>query len=184
MEYTILGALKGGKVEFRKSEKLPGVILVVPDVFEDFRGHYAMTYNRDLYRAAGIMADFLEQDISTSSKGVLRGLHVDFACEKIYEIIHGSAYYVLVDCLEGPTFGNWEAFILTGENHHQLYKPGRYGAGFLALSDLVVLHYFQDHYYDPQRQTTLLWNDPRLNIWWPTSTPILSRRDIEGHYVE
>ena len=171
-------------MEFRRSEKLPGVILIVPDVFEDWRGHYVMTYNRALYLAVGITADFVEQDISTSSRGVLRGIHVDFACEKIYEILHGKAYYVLVDCQEGPTFGNWEAFILSGENHHQLYKPGRYGAGFLALSDEVVLHYFQDKTYDPKRQTTLLWNDPRLGIWWPTSTPLLSRRDTEGHYVD
>lgn len=169
--------------EFRKT-KLPGVVLIVPDLFEDWRGHYVMTYNRDLYHAHGITADFVEQDLSTSTKGVLRGIHVDFACEKIYEIIFGKAYYVLVDCQEGPTFGNWEAFILTGENHHQLYKPPRYGAGFLALTDDVVLHYFQSQSYDPKRQTTLLWNDPRLKIWWPTATPLLSRRDIEGHYIE
>lgn len=167
-----------------KNTRLPGVKLIIPEIQEDFRGSYVMTYHKELYRAAGIQVDFVEQDISVSSRGVLRGIHVDFACEKIYEIIFGKAYYVLVDCQEGPTFGNWEAFILTGENHHQLYKPGRYGAGFLALSDLVILHYFQSKTYDPARQTTLLWNDPRLNIWWPTQAPLLSRRDIEGHYVD
>lgn len=163
---------------------LEGVLLIKPDIFEDFRGHYVMTYSEELYKKHGITTKFVEQDISTSTKGVLRGIHVDFACDKIYEIVHGMAYYVIVNCLEkDPEFGKWEAFILTGDNHRQIYKPAKYGAGFLALSELVILHYLQSSYYDPSRQLTFAWNDPRFGIWWPTKEPILSRRDIEGKYV-
>lgn len=167
---------------------LEGVLLIKPGVFEDFRGDYVMIYNEKLYderlyKATGLVTKFVEHDISTSSKGVLRGIHYDPACWKIYECLYGRMYYVIVDCDETvPTFGKWQSFIISDRNRLQIFKPPKYGAGFLALTD-CILHYMQSEYYDSARQKTFLWNDERFGIWWPTRKPILSQRDEVGHYV-
>jgi dTDP-4-dehydrorhamnose 3,5-epimerase len=173
-------------MEFVRSQKLPGLVLIKPDVHEDYRGDHVMTYNHFEYHANGIhpgLFEFMEHCVCTSRKGVLRGIHADFSCDKLYEIVCGRAYYVFVDCQEGPTFGRWEAFILTGQNHHVVYKPRRYGAGFLALSDHVVLYYKQSQYYDPARQVTYRWDDSRFGIRWPVRAPILSERDACGPFA-
>lgn len=166
---------------------LEGVLLIKPDVFEDFRGQYVMVFNRREYLSpsGSVIQEgyFVEDCVSTSHKGVLRGIHADFACHKLMSVLHGEIYYVVVDCLESsPTFGKWQSFILSDKNHYQIYKPAKYGAGFLALTDDVVFHYKQSAFYDPKRQVTFLWNDPRFNIFWPVKDPILSERDISGHF--
>jgi len=163
--------------------KLEGVLLIKPDVFYDFRGEYVMTYNEELYKKHGIDVKFVEEDISTSAKGVLRGIHYDPVCWKLTDVLHGSIYNVLTDCDEkSDSFGKWEAFILSDKNHFQLFRHPRYGSAFLALEDNTVFHYMQSEYYVRSRQKTFMWNDPRFNIWWPKLTPfpILSQRDETG----
>ena len=169
--------------------QLDGVFLIKPDIFEDFRGDYVMVYNdnlyaKEIYDRTGISIRFVEHDISTSTKGVLRGIHYDPKCWKINQCLYGRIYHVVVDCdVESPTFGKWQAFILSDRNRYQLLKHPRYGNSFLVLSDYAVFMYYQSEYYDPARQKTFLWNDPRFNIWWPIKNPIVSQRDEEGHYV-
>lgn len=157
---------------------LEGVMLVKPDVFEDHRGNFFETYNSREYYAAGLTANFVQDDISVSKHRVLRGMHGDPKTTKLIQCLHGSIYAVVVDCDPSrETFGKWEAFILTDENHYQLYIPPMYGNGYYVLSEEAVYSYKQDTFYGEAKQFTYKWNDPQLGIRWPDERPILSRRD-------
>ncbi len=164
---------------------LEDVWLVKPDVNTDFRGDYVMNYNENLYQIQPQlpMVKFVEQDISTSNKGVLRGIHYSPHCWKLNECLCGKIYYVCVNCdKDSIGYGQWEAFILSGENHHQIFKHPRYGTGFYVLSDHAVFHYLQSQYFDPKDpdQQTIMWDS--MGVWWPTKNPTLSRRDEGGRY--
>jgi len=164
--------------------RLPGVLLIRPDVFTDFRGQYVETYNRKMYRGAGIDVTFVQDDISVSKKNVLRGIHGDDRTWKIISCLWGEFYFVVVNCdTSSREFGRWQSFILSARNRHQVLVPPKHGNGHLVLSDRTIFHYKQSHYYDPSRQFTYVWNDPRLQIRWPIEKPILSKRDEAGHYV-
>ncbi len=158
--------------------KLDGVLVIKPGQSEDFRGSYAELYNAGLYRKNGIEVDFVQDDICTSSKGVLRGIHGDDKTWKLVSCLWGRFYLVVVDPKK-----QWESFVITESNRLQVLIPPKFGTGHLALVDKSVLYYKQSTYYDPNGQFTLKWNDPKLGIWWPIKNPILSRRDEEGRYV-
>ena len=163
---------------------LEGVLLIKPEVFEDHRGEFFELYNEKLYKESGITADFIQDDLSVSSKGVLRGLHGDVVTTKLLTCILGRIYMVVVDCNEkSPSFGKWISLTLTEKNRCQLLVPPLYGLGHLALTDRIALHYKQSSCYDPKGQFTYRWDDPRFKIWWPVKNPILSRRDESGDYV-
>lgn len=159
--------------------KLEGVLLIKPPtVFEDFRGSYVETYNEELYTKAGITAKFTQDDISTSSRHVLRGIHGDSKTSKLISCLYGSFYFVVVNCdKSSPNFGQWESFTLSDRNRLQVLVPPKFGNGHLVLSETAIFHYKQDSYYDRSGQFTYLWNDPNLNLWWPIKNPIVSRRD-------
>ena len=154
------------------SAKLPGVLIIEPEVHPDLRGDYVMVYNEKEYAQHG-MGPFVEHCISTSRFGTLRGLHGDFGCDKLLQCLHGELWYVLAD----PQTFLWESFVLTGRNHLQLYKPRQYLGGLLALTDDAVFAYAQSEYYDPGRQVTVGFNSGRFNIAWPMKPTFLSRRD-------
>ena len=162
-----------------KKTKLDGVLLVSPPTnFEDFRGEYVEIYNRDIYQSAGISTDFIQDDISISSRHVLRGIHGDRQTAKLVSCLHGKFYLVVVNNIEGhPQYGQWDAFTLSDKNRLQVLIPAGFGNGHLVLSETAMFHYKQNSNYDRASQFTLGWNDPRLNIWWPIRAPILSRRD-------
>lgn len=163
---------------------LDGVLLIKPDVFEDHRGQYVQTYAQEEYRRAGVSASFVEDDISVSLRNVLRGIHGDAKTWKLVSCLHGSFYLAVVDCREGhESFGRWASFTLSEQNRHQVLIPPGFGNGHVVLSDQAIFHYKQSEYYDPKRQFTYLWNDPRFDIPWPVKDPILSRRDQLGHFV-
>ena len=163
---------------------LEGVLLIKPEIFEDFRGTYVETYNEEEYNKHGITQKFIQDDISTSSKGVLRGLHGDAETWKLISCMYGRFYFVVVNCDENSAdFGKWQSFTLSAENQYQVLVPPMHGNGHFILSDVAIFHYKQTSYYNPKGQFTYKWNDPKLGIWWPTKSPILSRRDEEGHYV-
>lgn len=165
--------------------KLPDVLLIKLRPFEDFRGTYVETYNEDLYREKGITVKFIQDDISTSSKGVLRGIHGDGETWKLVSCLYGKFYLVVVNCdLESALFGKWQGFTLSDTNRQQVLIPPKHGNGHLVLSETAVYHYKQNTYYNPKGQFTYRWNDPKLNIWWPTATPMISQRDDVGHFVD
>jgi dTDP-4-dehydrorhamnose 3,5-epimerase len=159
--------------------KLDGVLLIKPPtIFEDFRGTYVELYNEDLYLNSGIAVKFVQDDISISSRNVLRGIHGDEVTWKLISCLHGRFYLVVVNQdKESPQFGNWISFILSDQNRLQVLIPPKFGNGHLVLSDITIFHYKQSTYYDRSGQFTILWNDPKLNIWWPIKDPILSMRD-------
>ena len=159
--------------------KLDGVLLVTPPTnFEDFRGAYVEIYNKELYNAAEITTDFVQDDISVSSRYVLRGIHGDHKTAKLVSCLHGRFYLVVVNNVEGhPQYGQWDSFTLSDTSRQQVLIPAGFGNGHVVLSETAMFHYKQNSNYDRSSQFTLMWNDPRINIWWPIKIPILSRRD-------
>jgi dTDP-4-dehydrorhamnose 3,5-epimerase len=158
---------------------LDGVLLIKPPtISEDFRGTYVETYNKKMYREAGIDVGFVQDDISVSSRHVLRGLHGDQETWKLVSCLQGKFYLVVLNWDESsPQWGKWESFVLSDNNRWQVLTPPKFANGHLVLSDQAIFHYKQSTYYNRASQFTVLWNDPRLNIWWPIKDPILSRRD-------
>lgn len=164
--------------------KLKGVLLIKPDIFRDFRGQYVETYNERLYRKQGIGIKFIEDDISVSRKNVLRGIHGDPRTAKLISCPYGKFYFVVINChTRSKDFGKWVSFVLSDKNRWQVLVPAYYGNAHLVLSRLAVFHYKQSAYYDPKRQFTYKWDDPRFKIRWPIKRPILSERDRQGRLI-
>lgn len=167
-------------MEVRKTN-LNGVLQIKLDVFEDFRGEYVETYNEALYAENGIDVKFVQDDISVSSRNVLRGIHGDSATWKLISCLHGKFYLVVVNGdSQSDDFGKWQSFVLSDRNRMQVLVPPMYGNGHLVLTETAIFGYKQSTYYDRSKQFTFKWNDSRLNIWWPTDNPILSQRDQDG----
>ena len=157
---------------------LKGVYLVKPSVQEDKRGNFYETYTEKEYRAAGLTAEFVQDDISVSVRGVLRGMHGDPGTTKLVQCAYGSVYAVILNGDENsPEFGKWESFVLSAENRHQLYVPPMYANGFYVLSELAVYTYKQSSYYGDYKQFSFKYNDPRFGIQWPAAPEITSERD-------
>lgn len=159
-------------------------MLVKPSISEDFRGEYVETYNEKFYTENGIPVHFVQDDISISSQGVLRGIHGDGETYKLISCMKGRFYFVVVNCDEASAdFGKWESFTLTDKNHYQVLVPPKHGNGHLALSESIIFHYKQSTYYDPKGQFSYRYDDPKFNIWWPNKHPTLSQRDEFGKYA-
>lgn len=157
---------------------LAGVYLIKPFVHEDIRGNFYETYNEKDYFSAGLQAKFIQDDISCSKKGVLKGMHGDAATYKLVQCAFGAVYAVVLNCDEkSKDFGKWESFELSSKNKYQLYIPPMYGNGYLVLSDYAVYTYKQSTYYGEYEQFTYKWNDNRFKIRWPTDVQVLSERD-------
>ncbi len=159
--------------------KLDGVLLVKPPtIFEDLRGVYVEIYNQKLYSDAGIDVEFVQDDISVSSRHVLRGIHGDAETWKLVSCLYGKFYLVVLNWDDtSPQFGQWESFLLSDRNRLQVLVPPKFGNGHLVLSSQAIFHYKQSTYYNRAGQFTCVWNDPRLGIWWPVKNPIVSQRD-------
>jgi len=170
-------------IEIKKTP-LKEVITIKIKPFKDFRGQFIELYNKECYKKAGIKNRFVEDDISISKKNVLRGIHVDKKAWKLISCLYGKIYVVIVNCnAKSKNFGKWQSFILSDDNRLQILVPPKYGVAHLVLSRKAIFHYKQSEYYDPKRQETYKWNDPKLKIKWPIKNPILSKRDRLGHYV-
>lgn len=161
---------------------LDGVLVITPPtIFEDFRGTYVETYNLEQYREAGVDVEFVEDDISVSTRHVLRGIHGNQETWKLVSCLQGKFYLVVVNWdQESSQHGQWVSFTLSDQNHQQVLIPPKFGNGHVVLSDRAIFHYKQSTYYNREGQFTLLWNDPTLNISWPVSDPILSDRDRDA----
>lgn len=166
------------KLEVTKT-KLDGVLLIKPPtVFEDYRGTYVETYNQEIYQQAGITVPFVQDDISTSTRHVLRGIHGDAETWKLVSCLHGKFYLVVLNHDKAsPQFGQWEGFTLSDTNRLQVLIPPKFGNGHVVLSDTAIFHYKQNTYYNRAGQFTVAWNDPKFKIWWPITNPIVSQRD-------
>ena len=151
--------------------EIHGVKIVVPKVFRDGRGYFVETYNAARYKAAGIPADFVQDNESCSSKGVVRGLHWQAAPHtqaKLMRVIRGAVFDVAVDIRKGsPTFGKHVSVTLTAENGRQLYIPRGFAHGFIVLEDDTLFSYKCDNFYCPEADRGLRFDDPALGIEWP-----------------
>ena len=158
--------------------KIRDVMRIALRPFGDARGVFKETYHLAQYSAAGIGGPFVQDNVSVSARGVLRGMHWDPRLSKLTQVLHGTTYHVLADMRRGsPTFRTWESFELDAGLHEQLFVPAGVANGFLVLSETAVVHYRQTAYYDPSSERTLRWNDPFVSIHWPTTDPILSEKD-------
>ena len=164
--------------------KLEGVLRLQLDCFEDHRGRYIETYNDKIYHENAIEIDFVQDDISVSSRHVLRGIHGDSETWKLISCFQGKFYLVVVNCDQASEeFGKWQSFVLSGDNRLQILAPPKHGIAHLVLTEQAIFHYKQSTYYNPEIQFTYVWNEPRFNIWWPVKNPILSQRDELGRYI-
>lgn len=162
---------------------IPDIVRITPRVFPDSRGHFMETYEERKFAAAGIHARFVQDNHSSSSRWVLRGLHsqIQQAQGKLVRVISGEVFDVAVDVRRSsPTFGKWIGEILSGENHRMLWIPPGFAHGFLVLSERAEFSYKCTDFYAPQHERSLLWNDPALNIAWPLPAgvqPVLGAKD-------
>ena len=158
---------------------LDGVLLITPStIFEDFRGEYIETYNKNNYFKKNIKIDFIQDDISISKKNVLRGIHGDQNTWKLISCLFGSFYLVVIN--NNPSSDQYKKHIsltLSDRNKKQILVPPKFGNGHLVVSDEAIFHYKQSTDYNREGQFTIKWNDPEYNIWWPIDRPILSERD-------
>jgi dTDP-4-dehydrorhamnose 3,5-epimerase len=159
---------------------IEGVLILEPKVFGDGRGFFMETWNRQRYAAAGLDVDFVQDNVSSSSKGVLRGLHYQYPHPqgKLVQVLRGEVLDVAVDIRVGsPTFGRAVTCVLSEENHRQFYVPVGLAHGFCVLSETALFLYKCTDFYNPQMEGGVLWNDPDLAIDWPVESPILSEKD-------
>jgi dTDP-4-dehydrorhamnose 3,5-epimerase len=162
---------------------IEGLKIITPRIFGDSRGYFMETYNARDFREAGIAADFVQDNQSSSVKNVLRGLHfqVKFPQAKLVRVISGQVFDVAVDIRPGSaTYGQWHGVILSAENRKQFFVPAGFAHGFLVLSDYAEFAYKCSDFYHPEDESGLLYNDPDIGIDWPLPDgvmPILSERD-------
>lgn len=159
---------------------LPGVIVIEPKVFKDDRGYFMETYQQQRYREAGIEDAFVQDNMSRSTKGVLRGLHfqIDQAQGKLIYVTRGIVFDVAVDIRKGsPTFGQYYSHILSEDNHRQMYIPPGFAHGFCVLSDVADFGYKCSDYYAPEHERTVRFDDPAIGIEWPLTDVVLSDKD-------
>lgn len=161
--------------------EIPGVLKIQPDVFGDSRGFFFETFSEKRYQEAGLNCVFLQENVSCSSKGVLRGLHFQkkFPQGKLVSVLLGQVYDVVVDLRpDSQTFGKHIGVWLDDIAHEQLYVPPGCAHGFYVTSEKAIFHYKCTDYYHPEDESGLMWNDPVLSIQWPLfNEPILSKKD-------
>ncbi|MCP9674152.1 dTDP-4-dehydrorhamnose 3,5-epimerase [Escherichia fergusonii] len=170
--------------------EIPDVLIFEPKVFSDGRGFFFESFNQKVFEeAVGRKVEFVQDNHSKSSKGVLRGLHYQlepYAQGKLVRCVVGEVFDVAVDIrTSSPTFGKWVGVNLSAENKRQLWIPEGFAHGFLVLSETAEFLYKTTNYYNPQSDRGIIWNDPSLNIKWPlVEKPILSKKDAEQKKIE
>jgi dTDP-4-dehydrorhamnose 3,5-epimerase len=165
--------------------KIEGLLIVKPQVFEDERGYFFESYNKERFKNAGLDLSFVQDNESKSQKNVLRGLHFQrppYAQGKLVRVVKGAVLDVAVDLRkESPTYGQWEAVELSEENKLMYWIPPGFAHGFLTLRDETVFTYKCTNVYNRESEGSILWNDPEIGIDWQIKdTPILSEKDKQA----
>jgi len=165
--------------------ELPEVLMLDPRVFGDDRGFFLESYNQRVFReAAGIDANFVQDNHSRSARNVLRGLHYQLkqAQGKLIRVVAGEVFDVAVDLRRSsPRYGRWMGQRLSADNKRTLWIPAGFAHGFLALAESTEVLYKTTDYYAPEHERCVLWNDPDIAIDWPlTGAPLVSEKDSRG----
>ena len=153
-----------------KQTKIPGVVIIQPKVFSDSRGYFMESFKASDFAAAGLPTEFVQDNESSSTKGVLRGLHFqkNHTQGKLVRVTHGEVYDVAVDIRPGSsTYGQWVDVVLSSEKKNMFYIPEGFAHGFLVLSDIAEFVYKCTDVYDPSSEGGIPWNDPTINVDWP-----------------
>jgi dTDP-4-dehydrorhamnose 3,5-epimerase len=167
--------------------ELDGVVVIEPDVFGDERGYFLETYNQDRYQEFGIKADFVQDNMSFSTKGTLRGLHFQHphGQAKLVQVLQGEIFDVVVDIRKGsPAFGRWFSEYLSDTNKKQIFIPEGFAHGFCVLSDTAIFQYKCSDFYAPECEGGILWSDPDLAINWPMEALVVSKKDAKFSYLK
>ncbi|HVI26156.1 MAG TPA: dTDP-4-dehydrorhamnose 3,5-epimerase [Xanthomonadaceae bacterium] len=166
---------------------LPGCLVLEPQVFGDDRGFFYESFNRDKLRAAGLDVAFVQGNVSSSARGVLRGLHYQWPNPqgKLVSVLEGEVWDVAVDIRRGsPTFGRWEATVLSAENKRHFWVPEGFAHGFAVLSERALFTYLCTASYDRDADAGIRWNDAALAIDWPVAEPLLSGKDARAPFLD
>jgi len=162
---------------------LPGCLVLEPQVFGDDRGFFYESFNRDKLAAIGLSPDFVQGNASSSSRGVLRGLHYQWPRPqgKLVSVLEGEVWDVAVDIRRGsPDFGRWTAVVLSADNKRHFWIPEGFAHGFVVLSERALFTYLCTATYDRAADAAVRWDDPQLAIDWPVSAPLLSDKDAKA----
>ena len=175
-------------MEIKESEKVKDLKVIKPVSFYDFRGEYLETFSAKTYKfkdRQGNDVVFVEDDISVSKRGVLRGLHGDDKTWKLIQCLWGEIFVAVADMrTDSPTYLQWDSFSVSDKNRLQLLIPAGCANGHLCLSEKCIFSYKQSQYYSgSENQFTVRWDDPKLNISWPVSDPLLSERDSTAKFI-
>ena len=167
--------------------RLPGTLVIEPQVFGDARGFFYESYNEAKYREVGIDRRFVQSNVSRSAKGVLRGLHYQWPNPqgKLVSVLEGEVYDVAVDIRRGsPTFGRWAGVMLTADNHRHFWIPEGFAHGFCVVSEFATFSYQCTALYDREGDAGIRWNDADIGIDWPVSAPLLSEKDTRAPFLK
>lgn len=167
--------------------KLPGMLIIEPRVFGDARGFFMETWHQQRYAEAGISERFVQDNLSFSRRGILRGLHYQHpqGQGKLVYVLQGEVFDVAVDVRVGsPTFGRWVGVTLSAENKRQCYIPPGYAHGFCVMSETALFSYKCTDFYNAATEGGVLWNDPNIGITWPVHSPSLSEKDAKALRLE
>lgn len=164
-----------------KETHLSGLLIIQPRVFPDERGYFFESFNAKTLKNKGLDVSFVQDNISMSQKGVLRGIHFQkppYAQGKLVQVLRGAVLDVAVDLRKNsPTYGEHYAHILSEENKTQLYVPEGFGHGFVTLEDNTLFSYKCTNFYNKKSEGSILWNDKNLGIDWQIKNPIISEKD-------
>ncbi|HDS1218751.1 dTDP-4-dehydrorhamnose 3,5-epimerase [Stenotrophomonas maltophilia] len=167
--------------------RLPGCVVIEPAVFGDERGFFFEGWNAARFGQLGLPDRFVQSNVSSSSKGVLRGLHYQWPRPqgKLVSVLEGEVYDVAVDIRRGsPTFGQWEAVVLSAQNKRQFWIPEGFAHGFAVLSDTALFHYLCTDVYVKEADAGVRWNDADIAVDWPVGVPTLSPKDEHAPFLK
>lgn len=163
--------------------RIPGLLIIEPAVYGDERGFFMETYSRDRYSEAGLPSEFVQDNVSLSAQGILRGLHLQHPHDqgKLCSVLDGEVFDVAVDVRVGsPTFGRWEGTTLSSQNKRQFYIPPGFAHGFCVLSERALFSYKCTDLYSAPSELGIAWDDPDIGIDWPIDAPQLSEKDAKN----
>jgi dTDP-4-dehydrorhamnose 3,5-epimerase len=163
-----------------ESRHLQDVVVVIPEAFQDSRGFFMETFREDEFKANGLPTQFVQDNHSRSTKGIVRGLHFQWEppMGKLMRVSLGSAFLVAVDVRKGsPTLGKWAGIEVSAENRRQVWAPAGFARGFCVLSDAAEIQYKCTGIYNNKGESGIRWDDPEIGVEWPIKDPILSDKD-------
>lgn len=167
---------------------LNGVLLIKPKVFSDDRGYFLESYRADIFNINEIKINLVQDNISKSRKGTIRGLHYQVgekAQSKLCQVIYGRVLDVAVDIrFNSPTFGKYFAYELSDQNHFQIWIPAGFAHGFSVLSEEAIFYYKCSNYYSKEHERSIRFNDPDLGIDWKVENPLISEKDLQSKFFK